>query len=70
MDVLNGARVRADNRKLLEESEMKKRYIVETHVGVFETWAVSAKKAIANIRFRLVGRQMGVSTIYWKAWEA
>ena len=27
---------------------MKKRYIVETHVGVFETWAVSAKKAIAN----------------------
>ena len=49
---------------------MKKRYIVETHVGVFETWAVSAKKAIANIRFRLVGRQMCVSTIYWQEREA
>lgn len=49
---------------------MKKRYIVETHLGLFETWAVSAKKAIANIRFRLAGRQMGMSTIYWKAWEA
>ena len=51
-------------------TNMKKRWIVETHIGMFETWAVSAKKAIANIRFRLVGRQMGVSTIYWKAWEA
>ena len=66
----NGARVCADNRKLLEESEMKKRYIVETHVGVFDTWATSAKKAISNIRFRLFGGQCGVSTIYWKAWEA
>ena len=60
----------ADNGKLLEESEMKKKWIVETHLGMFETWVVSAKKAIDNIRFRLVGRQMGVSTIYWKAWEA
>ena len=66
----NGARVCADNGKLLEESEMKKKWIVETHLGLFETWAVSAKKAIANIRFRLDGRQMGMSTIHWKAWEA
>ena len=49
---------------------MKKKWIVETHLGLFETWAVSAKKAIANIRFRLAGRQMGMSTIYWRAWEA
>ncbi len=49
---------------------MMKNWIVETHLGLFETWAVSAKKAIANIRFRLAGRQMGMSTIYWKAWEA
>ncbi len=46
-----------------------KKWIVETHLGLFETWAVSAKKAIANIRFRLAGQQMGMSTIYWKAWE-
>ena len=49
---------------------MKKRYIVETHVGTFDTWATSPKKAIANVRFRLFGGQCGVSTIYLKAWEA
>ena len=49
---------------------MKKLFYVETHLGVFETWAVSAKKAISNIRYRLFGGQCGVSTIYWKAWEA
>ena len=49
---------------------MKKKWIVETHVGLFETWAVSAKKAIANIRYRLAGTMCGASTIYWKAWEA
>lgn len=46
-----------------------KRYIVETDVGVFETWAVSPKKAIANIRFRIAGRGKH-DTTYWKAWEA
>ena len=49
---------------------MKKRYIVETHIGVYDTWATSPKKAIANVRFRLFGGQCGVSTIYWKAREA
>ena len=49
---------------------MKKRYYVETHLGTFDTWATSPKKAIANVRFRLFGGQCGVSTIYWKAWEA
>lgn len=49
---------------------MKKRWIVETHLGLFETWAVSAKKAIANIRYRIAGRQCNCPTIYWKAWEA
>lgn len=49
---------------------MKKLYYVETHLGVFETWAVSPKKAIANIRFRLAGRQCNMPTTYWKAWEA
>ena len=34
---------------------MKRRYIVETHVGTFETFAVIVKKAIANVRFRLFG---------------
>ena len=49
---------------------MMKRYIVETHVGVYDTWATSPKKAISNIRYRLFGHRCGVSTIYWKAWEA
>lgn len=49
---------------------MKKRWIVETHLGLFETWAVSAKKAIANIRYRIAGRQCNCPTTYWKAWEA
>ena len=51
-------------------ANMKKRYIVETHVGIYDTWATSSKKAISNIRFRLFGGRCGVSTIYWKAWEA
>lgn len=46
---------------------MKKLYYVHTHLGRFETWAVSAKKAIANIRFRLFGGCCGVSTAYWRA---
>lgn len=49
---------------------MKKLYYVETHVGVYDTWATSPKKAIANVRYRLFGHRCGVSTIYWKAWEA
>ena len=49
---------------------MKRHYWVETHIGLFDTWAVSAKKAIANIRWRLAGRSCAMSTKYWKAWEA
>lgn len=49
---------------------MKKLYIVETHVGTFDTWATSPKKAISNIRFRLFGGRCNVPTIYWKAREA
>ncbi len=49
---------------------MKKRWIVETHLGLFETWAVSAKKAIANIRYRIAGRQCNCPTTYWQAREA
>ena len=48
---------------------MMKKWIVETHVGLFETWAVSAKKAIANIRYRIAGRTI-CSTKHWTAWEA
>ena len=48
---------------------MKKRYIVETHLGAFETWATSPKKAIANVRFRLAGRQTGFNTDYWTVRE-
>jgi hypothetical protein len=33
-----------------------KTWIVETHIGAFETTAESAEKAISNIRFRMFGR--------------
>ena len=33
-----------------------RQYIVYTHLGEMMTWAVSAKKAISNIRFRIYGR--------------
>lgn len=49
---------------------MKKLYYVETHIGTFETWATSPKKAISNIRFRLFGGRCGVSTICWTVKEA
>lgn len=32
-----------------------KAWIVETHLGNFETTAASAEKAISNIRFRMFG---------------
>lgn len=47
-----------------------RRWIVETHLGEFETMATTAKRAIANIRYRLFGGRCGVSTIYWTAREA
>ena len=49
---------------------MKRHYWVETHIGLFDTWAISAARAISNIRYRLFGGKCGISTIYWKAWEA
>lgn len=48
---------------------MKRLWIVETHLGQFKTWAVSARKAIANIRYRLAGAQCNCPTSYWKARE-
>ena len=50
---------------------MKRRFIVSTHLGNFETWATSSKKAISNIRYRLYGRTADNSkVIYWTAKEA
>lgn len=49
---------------------MKRRYIVYTHVGTFETWATSPRRAIANVRYRLFGRGRGggwCDTSYWEA---
>ena len=47
-----------------------KRYVVYTHLGKFETVATSPKKAIANVRYRLAGRQCNMKTTYWEAKEA
>jgi hypothetical protein len=41
------------------------KYIVETHLGAFETFAVSPAKALSNIRWRLFGRCGYVKTDYW-----
>lgn len=48
---------------------MMKEWIVETNVGDFRTVAATAEKAIANVRYRLFGRQYA-NTAYWKAREA
>lgn len=48
---------------------MKRRYIVETHLGDFETWATSPAKAINNIRFRLFGPGMN-GRRYVAGWTA
>ena len=70
LDAIPTARVCAITISNLR-ADMKKRYIVETHIGMFETLAVSAKKAIANIRWRIYGRCADSSdTMYWQAREA
>ena len=48
---------------------MKKHYFVETHIGVYDTWATTPGRAKSNIRFRLFGGTIGVPTIHWKVWE-
>ena len=45
---------------------MKRLYCVYTHVGKFETWATSERKAIANVRYRIAGRGCGCDTTYWE----
>jgi len=47
------------------------KYIVETNVGNFETYAASPQKAISNVRYRLFGRTADNSrTFYWTVREA
>lgn len=41
------------------------RYIIETHLGAFETIAASPSKALSNVRWRLFGRRGYVRTDYW-----
>lgn len=49
----------------------KRLFIVETHFGKEETWAVSAAKAIQNVRWRVFGRCSDSATVkYWTAREA
>lgn len=48
----------------------KRLYYVHTHVGTFETWAETPKKAIANIRYRLFGRGCGGRWCDTGSWEA
>ena len=48
----------------------KNLWIVYTHLGPFETWAVSAKQALANIRYRLFGTRYDATTSLWTVREA
>lgn len=43
----------------------KRLYVVFTHVGRFETWATSPRRAIANVRFRLFRRSPAASRYTW-----
>lgn len=49
---------------------MKRHFVVYTHLGPFETWAVSAKKALANVRWRVYGVRCDAKTLYWEVVEA
>ena len=44
---------------------MKRLYCVYTHVGKFETWATSPRRAIANVRYRIAGGGK-CDTTYWE----
>lgn len=46
------------------------KYIVSTHIGDFETYALTPRKVLNNIRFRLFGRSGYVNTTYWTVKEA
>lgn len=46
-----------------------KHYIVYTHLGQFETCAVSPRRAIANVRYRIAGRGCGCDTSSWEVAE-
>lgn len=48
--------------------KVKRKWLVQTHLGDFETWAVSEKKAIANVRFRVFGGSFGCDTSCWRAY--
>lgn len=48
----------------------KRLYIVYTHVGRFETWATSPRRAIANVRYRIAGRSCRCNTTYWEVVSA
>ena len=50
----------------MKEPTVRRRYIVETHVGPEPTVATSPEKAISNVRYRLFGRTRdNVITKYW-----
>lgn len=46
-----------------------RKFIVFTHIGKFETSAISPAKAISNVRFRLFGNRGYVQTYSWEAKE-
>lgn len=47
-----------------------KKYIVSTHLGEMETMAVSPKKALSNVKYRLFGGRYTNLTQYWTVREA
>ena len=49
---------------------MKRRFVVYTHLGPFETWATSPEKALANVRWRVYGGRCDARTWSWEVVEA
>lgn len=46
-----------------------RKFIVETHLGDYETMAKSPEKAISNVRYRIFGRSGRPLTMYWTVRE-
>lgn len=50
--------------------EVKRRFLVHTHVGTFETWATSPERALANVHWRVYGGRCDAKTWSWEVVEA
>lgn len=50
----------------MKQTPTPRRWIVETHLGNYETVAISSRKALANVKWRIFGSNGYAKTDYWK----